>query len=97
MVINYFEDCNKSHFIVHSWNHLVHLLFLEHYNWICFEVGDVNSLSFRNDLWMFSHHEPAAMREEEPSGGVVGICIGVGVFVVLTVITHPSIQSVLGR
>jgi len=46
---------------------------------------------------VFSHHQPAAVREEKSSSGVVRIGVGVGVFVVLAVITDPNEQRVLGR
>jgi hypothetical protein len=44
---------------------------------------------------MFAHHQPAAVREEKSSSGVVRIGIGVGVFVVLAVITDPDEQRIL--
>jgi len=37
------------------------------------------------------------VREEKSSSGVVRIGVGVGVFVVLAVITDPNEQRVLGR
>jgi hypothetical protein len=46
---------------------------------------------------MFAHHKPAAVREEKSSSGVVRIGVGVGVFVVLAVITDPYTQLVLEK
>ena len=79
-----------------SCNGTVNLLFLEHYNRICLEIGEVDCFSFRNNVRVLSHHEPAAMREEESSSGVVRIGVGVRVFVVLAVVTYPNVQRVLG-
>ena len=78
-------------------NRAVNLPFVEHHNWICVEIGEVDCFSFLDNLRVFPHHEPAAVREEESSSRVVRIGVGVRVFMVLAVITDPNVQRVLGK
>jgi hypothetical protein len=80
-----------------SRNGNVNLLFMEPYKRICLEIGEIYCFSFRNNVRVFSHHEPAAVREEESSSGVVRVGVGIRVFVVLAVITYPDMQIVLRK
>ena len=80
-----------------SRNRSGNLLFVELYNRICIEIGEVDSFSFRNNVRVLAHQEPAAVRKEKSSSGVVRIAVGVGVSVVLAAITYPYMQLVLRK
>lgn len=69
--------------------------FLEHDDGICFEVREVDGFPETDNVGMFAHHEPADVGEEEASGGVVGVSVGVAVLVVLPVVSDPNVQAVL--
>lgn len=62
---------------------------------ISIEIRHVDLLAIFLDFWMFSHAKPADVREPEPSVGVMRIRIGVWVFVVLSMISHPDPEAVL--
>lgn len=91
---------NCTHFFLK--NHLLkfvfynnNLLFLKHDPWIGFQIGHVYFLAILYDLWMFSRHQPADMRKEKSPICIVRIGVRIGVFMVLSMISHPNIQTVL--
>lgn len=49
---------------------------LEHNDRICLEVTDVQLAPFLNDLWVLTYQQPANMRKEEASPGIMGVCMG---------------------
>lgn len=70
-------------------------LFLKHDVGIGLQVGHVNLLSILDDFRMLPAHQPANVGEEEAAIGIVRICVGVRVLVVLTVIPDPYPEAVL--
>lgn len=73
----------------------LYLLPLEHQDWVCEEVWHVYSLALADHIWVFAQHEPANMREEEASVGVVGVCISLAVLVMDSVVASPFVHAVL--
>lgn len=71
------------------------LLFLEHHHWVRFQVAHVDRFAFGDDRRVFTAHQPAHMGEKETAMGVMRIRIGVAVFVMLTMVTHPNVQAIL--
>lgn len=70
-------------------------LFLKHDEWVHFNVGHFDIFTLLDDLWVFAHHQPSDVREEESPRCVVWVAVRVAVFVVLPVISNPHIQAVL--
>lgn len=56
---------------------------------IIFQVTHVNLLALLNDFGMFLAHQPANVRKEESTLAVVWISIGIGEFVMDTMISCP--------
>lgn len=71
------------------------LLPLVNTHWITGDVTDVDLLAFDLDLWVFPHHQPATVREEEASLGVMRVSVSLRVFVVHPVIPNPLDDVIL--
>lgn len=71
--------------------------FLEHNNTICLEVTEVQLASFLNDIWVLTYQQPADVRKEEASFGIMWVCISLWIFVVDTVVSTPLKDIILNR
>lgn len=70
---------------------------LEHNHWIGFQVRHIDFFAIFQDLWMLSGHQPTDVAEEEATVCIMRISISVRVFMMLTMITNPDVQTVLWR
>lgn len=70
-------------------------LSLDGADWVGQQVTDINALAFLANLWVFPHKQPAHVGKEEPSLGIVGVCIGFRELVVRTMITGPLNDVIL--
>lgn len=64
-------------------------------NWIGDDIIQANLFASSVHLWMFPNEQPAQVREEEATVGVVRIGISVGVFVMYTMIATPLVDVAL--
>lgn len=70
-------------------------LLLEHDVRIGIEVGHVDLFAVLEDFWVFAHAQPADVRKPKAAVGVMRVCIGVGIFVMLAVISNPNPKAIL--
>lgn len=71
------------------------VLFLEHHQPVRFQVAHIDRFAFGNDRRVFAAHQPAHVGEKEPAMGVMRIRVRIAVFVVLTMVSHPYVQTIL--
>jgi hypothetical protein len=70
-------------------------LSLETNYWIGFQVTHVDCFALREDIWMFPNQKPAHVGEEKPSGGVMGVGVCIGEFVMDAMVACPFVYTVL--
>lgn len=75
----------------------IHSLLLEHNIWIHLDVRHVNFLAFFDDIRMFTHHQPSYVREKESTARVVWIPVRVAILVMLSMVSNPNVQTILGE
>ena len=74
---------------------LYYLLSLCYTNRVGMKVTEVNSFALGFHIRVFAGHQPTNMCEEEATLCIVGVAIGLGVFVVDSVVTCPLYDVIL--
>lgn len=87
------DDCGDDEAHDGHQYHVVFLLELEHR--ITVQVGQINTFALRLDVRMFATQQPAHVREEESTLGIVRIRLCLTELVMDTVISGPVNNSVL--
>lgn len=70
---------------------------LKHDIFIGFQITHRNSAAEFKDVWMFFAQKPSHVREEEATSDIVGISIGIGVFVVNSMVSGPFVYALNGK
>lgn len=73
------------------------LLLLKQQSFVAFQIAHVNFRAFLQDVRVLSKHKPPHVREEKSPLSIVRICVGVGVFVMHSMIPYPIQHWLLSR
>jgi hypothetical protein len=68
---------------------------LEHYDGVTLQIRHIHLLPVLLDIGVLLAHEPANVRKEEATAGIVWVSIAVRELVVNAMISHPLVYAVL--